>query len=66
MRKNKMWYGVVAVVVVVALVIVGFVVSGNSSPSTSPNSSGTSSDTLTFAEGPGAYPNYIFPYMSCT
>ena len=22
--------------------------------------------TLTFAEGPGAAPNYIFPYMSCT
>ena len=23
------------------------------------------SSTLTFAEGPGAQPNYIFPYMSC-
>src|ERR1700744_1581704 len=68
MRKNKMWYGIGAVVVV-ALVIVGLVVSGNSSPSTSSTTSpgsGSSSDTLTFAEGPGAYPNYIFPYMSCT
>jgi peptide/nickel transport system substrate-binding protein len=26
----------------------------------------TPSGTLTFAEGPGAAPNYIFPYMSCT
>jgi peptide/nickel transport system substrate-binding protein len=26
----------------------------------------TPSGTLTFAEGPGANPNYIFPYMSCT
>ena len=26
----------------------------------------TPSGTLTFAEGPGANPNYIFPFMSCT
>lgn len=26
----------------------------------------TPSGTLTYAEGPGAAPNYIFPYMSCT
>ena len=26
----------------------------------------TPSGTITFAEGPGANPNYIFPYMSCT
>jgi peptide/nickel transport system substrate-binding protein len=26
----------------------------------------TASNTITFAEGPGAAPNYIFPYMSCT
>src|SRR6202012_1626122 len=26
----------------------------------------TASNTITFAEGPGAFPNYIFPYMSCT
>ena len=26
----------------------------------------TPKGTLTFAEGPGANPNYIFPYMSCT
>src|ERR1700691_5937293 len=26
----------------------------------------TASNTITFAEGPGASPNYIFPYMSCT
>jgi peptide/nickel transport system substrate-binding protein len=65
MRKNKMWLVGIGIVVV-ALVIVGVVVSGNSSPSTSTTGSGSSNDTLTFAEGPGAYPNYIFPYMSCT
>jgi peptide/nickel transport system substrate-binding protein len=26
----------------------------------------TPNGTITFAEGPGASPNYIFPYMSCT
>ena len=33
--------------------------SNNSAPS-------ATARTLTFAEGPGAAPNYIFPYMSCT
>jgi peptide/nickel transport system substrate-binding protein len=32
--------------------------------SSSANSSG--SGTIIFAEGPGAQPNYIFPYMSCS
>ena len=33
-----------------------------------PTASGASSanSTITLAEGPGASPNYIFPYMSCT
>src|SRR5580692_126862 len=26
----------------------------------------TASNTITFAEAPGGFPNYIFPYMSCT
>ncbi len=26
----------------------------------------TTSNTITFAESPGGFPNYIFPYMSCT
>lgn len=30
-----------------------------------PTVSGAASGTITFAEGPGANPNYIFPYMGC-
>ncbi len=29
------------------------------------SSASTASNTITFAEGPGASPNYILPYMSC-
>jgi len=41
-----------------SLALVAPSVSGASSMSTSTN-------TITFAEGPGASPNYILPYMSC-
>jgi peptide/nickel transport system substrate-binding protein len=36
-------------------------------PTTSGASSAVSTDanTITFAEGPGAAPNYIFPYLGC-
>jgi peptide/nickel transport system substrate-binding protein len=53
---RKIWIIIAVVVVVAAGVTVGVI---NSS---SPNSAG-SSDTVTFAEAPGANPNYIFPYM---
>ena len=33
---------------------------------TTAGAASTASNTITFAEGPGAFPNYIFPYMSCT
>ncbi|MHB1210221.1 MAG: ABC transporter substrate-binding protein, partial [Acidimicrobiales bacterium] len=29
-------------------------------------SASNAKNTITFAEGPGANPNWIFPYMSCT
>ncbi|MHB1251362.1 MAG: hypothetical protein ACYC0I_04435, partial [Acidimicrobiales bacterium] len=68
MRNGKFKYVVIAVVVV-ALVIVGLVIKGGS-PSTSTTTNGSSAgktaNTITFAEGPGASPNWIFPYMSCT
>ncbi len=46
--------------VVIALVVVGLVLGfgGKGTPS-------ASADTITFAEAPGAAPNYIFPYMGC-
>src|SRR5271169_6501550 len=52
---------IVIAFVVVALVVVGLVLglSGSSKP---PSASGA---TITFAEAPGAAPNYIFPYMGC-
>lgn len=59
--KRNLWLTVVAVVVA-ALVIVGVVYGLRGSPSTSTNGS---SGTITFAEAPGAAPNYIFPYMGC-
>ena len=53
---RKIWT-IIAVVVVVAAGITVAVVR------TSPSKTATTSDTITFAEGPGANPNYIFPYM---
>jgi len=46
---------------VVGSLTVGFTAATASGAATSPKASGT----LTFAEGPGANPNYIFPYMGC-
>jgi len=61
MRNNKLRY-LIVLAVVIALVVVGLVIRGNSKPTTA---NSTSASTITFAEGPGASPNYIFPYMSC-
>jgi peptide/nickel transport system substrate-binding protein len=56
--KKKLWT-IVAVVVVVAVIAVIV----NNGSSKSPNS-GANAKVITFAEAPGAPPNYIFPYMS--
>ena len=48
-------------IVLVALVAVGLVIS-----SSSHKTPAAASSTISFAEGPGASPNWIFPYMSCT
>jgi peptide/nickel transport system substrate-binding protein len=62
-RKNMIWT-VVAVVVVIAAVAIGLsVASGPNSPSTT-STPPTQHQTITFAEGAGANPNYIFPYMA--
>ncbi len=53
---RKVWT-IIAVVVVVAAGITVAVLN------TSSSKTATTSDTITFAEGAGANPNYIFPYM---
>ncbi len=54
---RKIWILVTVVIVVIAAGITIGVLSSKSPKST------TSSGTVTFAEAPGANPNYIFPYM---
>jgi peptide/nickel transport system substrate-binding protein len=65
MSTKRLRY-IIAGIVVVAVVVVVIVINGSSSPPASSNGGGSSNNTITFAEGPGAFPNYIFPYMSCT
>jgi peptide/nickel transport system substrate-binding protein len=55
----------VSVLVIVALVVIAFNVIGGKKSSTPSNNNGAPSGTITFAEAPGAAPNYIFPYMGC-
>lgn len=57
--KKKLWLAV-AVIVVIAGVAIGI----SASSSTGPSTSSSSKQTITFAEGAGAFPNYIFPYMA--
>jgi len=52
---------VLATGLVVGSMSVGLMAVTASGAATQPKASGT----LTFAEGPGANPNYIFPYMGC-
>jgi len=67
MSNKKRLIQIISGLVVVALIIVVIVVAtgGKSKPRTSPPSTGKVSGTLTFAEGAGAQPNWIFPYESC-
>ena len=65
MTKKRGLLFVAALVVVVVVVILATTMSGSNKPSASSGGSTTHSDTISFAEGPGASPNYIFPYMSC-
>jgi peptide/nickel transport system substrate-binding protein len=56
--KQTLWI-VVAAVVVVAAVGIGIAASNSNNPATA----STSGSTINYAEGAGASPNYIFPYM---
>jgi len=64
MRRNSKWFIATTVVVVVAAVAIGLVASSSNSPTTTTTTS-SKSNTITFAEAPGAAPNYIFPYLGC-
>ena len=55
--KRKLWLIISVIVVVVAAISIGLIATGSKN-----NSAGA--DTITFAEAPGANPNYIFPYMA--
>ena len=57
--NKKIWFALSA-----ALVVVVALVTSVPSSKPSPNSPASSPKIITFAEGPGAAPNYIFPYMS--
>jgi len=67
MSNQKRLIQVVSGLVVVALIIVVIVAvsGGKSKPSANPPSTGKVSGTITFAEGPTAQPNWIFPFESC-
>jgi peptide/nickel transport system substrate-binding protein len=64
MRRNSKWFIAITVVVVVAAIAIGLVASSSNSPTTTTTTS-SNSNTITFAEGAGAAPNYIFPYLGC-
>src|ERR1700691_954526 len=65
MRRNSKWWIALTVVVVVAAVAIGLVASSSNSPSTTSTTTSSNSNTITYAEGAGAAPNYIFPYLGC-
>jgi len=67
MTNKKRLIQIISGLVVVALIIVVIVaVSGGEKPKAAgPPNNGKVSGTITFAEGAGANPNWIFPYESC-
>lgn len=54
-RQRKIWVIIAAIVVVVGGITIGVL--------TSSKKASTTGQTVSFAEAPGANPNYIFPYM---
>ena len=66
MSNKKRLIQIVSGLVVVALIIVVIVaVSGGKPKAAGPSNNGKASGTITFAEGAGANPNWIFPFESC-
>lgn len=64
MFTKKRLVPIVTVAVVIVLIVLGVVIFGGTNKK-SP-SAASASKTITFAEAPGAQPNYIFPYMGCS
>ncbi len=64
MRRNSKWWIALSVVVAAAIALGLTLGSSNGNGSTTTTSPNTS-NTITFAEAPGAAPNYIFPYLGC-
>jgi peptide/nickel transport system substrate-binding protein len=65
MSRNSKWWSATAVVVVVAAVVVGIVAGSSGGKPTTSTTAPSLSNTITLAEGAGAAPNYIFPYLGC-
>jgi len=67
MSNKKRLIQIISGLVVVALIIVVIVAvsGGKTKPNAGPPSNAKVSGTITFAEGAGANPNWIFPYESC-
>jgi peptide/nickel transport system substrate-binding protein len=65
MRRNSKWWIALTVVVVVAAVAIGLVASSSNAKTPSSTTTSSNSNTITYAEGAGAAPNYIFPYLGC-
>jgi len=63
MFTKKRLIPVVTVLVVIVLIVLGVVIFGGGKKTPSATAG---SGTVTFAEAPGAQPNYIFPYMGCS
>ena len=64
MRRNSKWWIALSVVVVVAAIALGLTLGSSNGTGSPTTTSPSTSNTITFAEGAGAAPNYIFPYMA--
>ncbi|MDE3008101.1 MAG: hypothetical protein KGJ10_03000 [Acidobacteriota bacterium] len=60
MQSSRKTWSILALLGVAAIVVISLVVVSSGGPSKQSVNAGT----VTFAEGPGANPNYIFPFMS--
>ncbi|MGC2484786.1 MAG: ABC transporter substrate-binding protein [Acidimicrobiales bacterium] len=65
MRRNSKWWIALTVVVVVAAIAVGLTLGSSNGNGSTTTTSPNTSNTITYAEAPGAAPNYIFPYLGC-
>jgi peptide/nickel transport system substrate-binding protein len=62
-KKNRL-ITIITLLVVVVVIVLGITLSSSGPKKTAGSTVGKG--TITFAEAPGASPNYIFPYMGCS